>query len=291
MADLKSGTHIKVILHGVAHHGIYVGNGFVVHLEEKADSLGGNEIKKSTIKDFLNGTSTLYKIQYPKTLLRYTGDGIAERASGLLKGGHNSFVIKSSENFAVWCCTGIKSHQELNQTRSIRKAIRFSRKVIEQLKEQEFLDVKIEIIDSIDSIDSIADIVVETISSIPLDQVAVGAIGAVSNGASSVVSGVTSTITNATASASTAIANTSIQSIVTAVGGGGVAALPVVSAIGVGGAAVGGAFGAVAGVGAVVAAAPVAIPLAIGVGLLALVRSSSKDVESKRNELDRNKNE
>ena len=112
-------------------------------------------------------------------------------------------------------------------------------------------------------------------------------LGAVSNGASSVASGVTSTITNATASASTAIANTSIQSIVTAVGGGGVAALPVVSAIGVSGAAV----GAVAGVGAVVAAAPVAIPLAIGVGLLALVRSSSKDVESKRNELDRNKNE
>lgn len=284
MADLKSGTHIKVILHGISHHGIYVGNGFVVHIEEKADSLGNNEIKKSTIKDFLKGTSTLYKIQYPKSLLRYTGDEITERASALLKGGHNSFVIKSSENFAVWCCTGIKSHQELNQTRSIRKAIRFSRKVIEQLKEQEFLDVKIEIIDSIDSI---ADIVVETISSIPLDQVAVGAIGAVSNGASSVASGVTSTITNATASASTAIANTSIQSIVTAVGGGGVAALPVVSAIGVGGAAV----GAVAGVGAVVAAAPVAIPLAIGVGLLALVRSSSKDVESKRNELDRNKNE
>lgn len=287
MADLKSGTHIKVTLHGASYHGIYVGNGFVVHLEEKTDSLGGNEIKKSTIKDFLKGTSTLYKIQYPKSLLRYTGDEITERASALLKGGYNSFVIKSSENFAVWCCTGIKSHQELNQTRSIRKAIRFSRKVIEQLKEQEFLDVKIEIIDSIDSIDSIADIVVETISSIPLDQVAVGAIGAVSNGASSVASGVTSTITNATASASTAIANTSIQSIVTAVGGGGVAALPVVSAIGVGGAAV----GAVAGVGAVVAAAPVAIPLAIGVGLLALVRSSSKDVESKRNELDRNKNE
>lgn len=284
MADLKSGTHIKVTLHGASYHGIYVGNGFVVHLEEKTDSLGGNEIKKSTIKDFLKGTSTLYKIQYPKSLLRYTGDEITERASALLKGGYNSFVIKSSENFAVWCCTGIKSHQELNQTRSIRKAIRFSRKVIEQLKEQEFLDVKIEIIDSIDSI---ADIVVETISSIPLDQVAVGAIGAVSNGASSVASGVTSTITNATASASTAIANTSIQSIVTAVGGGGVAALPVVSAIGVGGAAV----GAVAGVGAVVAAAPVAIPLAIGVGLLALVRSSSKDVESKRNELDRNKNE
>ena len=287
MADLKSGTHIKVTLHGASYHGIYVGNGFVVHLEEKTDSLGGNEIKKSTIKDFLKGTSTLYKIQYPKSLLRYTGDEITERASALLKGGYNSFVIKSSENFAVWCCTGIKSHQELNQPRSIRKAIRFSRKVIEQLKEQEFLDVKIEIIDSIDSIDSIADIVVETISSIPLDQVAVGAIGAVSNGASSVASGVTSTITNATASASTAIANTSIQSIVTAVGGGGVAALPVVSAIGVGGAAV----GAVAGVGAVVAAAPVAIPLAIGVGLLALVRSSSKDVESKRNELDRNKNE
>ena len=94
--DLSIGDHLYVQRAGYTHHGIYVGNGQLIHyvIEEG--------ILKVPLKEFAAG-SNVHKKESLKT---YTNNEIITRAYSRL--GENSYNLfnNNCENFVNWCRGG-----------------------------------------------------------------------------------------------------------------------------------------------------------------------------------------
>lgn len=60
MNTLKAGSHIKVNRLGYTHHGIYIGNGQVVHYSGFAQMFMKGEIAVTTLEDFLANQERFY---------------------------------------------------------------------------------------------------------------------------------------------------------------------------------------------------------------------------------------
>jgi cell wall-associated NlpC family hydrolase len=111
--DLNPGDHIYVKRRGLlySHHGIYVGNGKVVHYtgaeKEKRDPL----VTITTIEGFLKGGKLRrrdYKkrLSYPETLT------LAKR--DISENGY-SLPLNNCEHFATYCATGKKKSRQVHR--------------------------------------------------------------------------------------------------------------------------------------------------------------------------------
>lgn len=61
---LRLGTHLKVERTGYTHHGIYVGNGNVVHYSGFAEAFKKGKIELTSIDDFMGDEKDLYRVKY-----------------------------------------------------------------------------------------------------------------------------------------------------------------------------------------------------------------------------------
>jgi hypothetical protein len=104
--DLKYGDHIYVSRKGLfySHHGIYAGNGTVIHfrgtVKEKKDPV----VIKTDIEGFLKG-GKLKRRNYKKRLLHAETLRIAR--DHVSKKGY-SLAFNNCEHFATYCATGKK---------------------------------------------------------------------------------------------------------------------------------------------------------------------------------------
>ena len=104
--DLSQGDHIYVKRKGLvySHHGIYLGDGIVIHfkgaLREKKDPV----VIKTDIESFLKG-GKLKRRNYKKRLSHDETLRIAE--DHLSKKGY-SLAFNNCEHFATYCATGKK---------------------------------------------------------------------------------------------------------------------------------------------------------------------------------------
>ncbi|MFM0572591.1 lecithin retinol acyltransferase family protein [Paraburkholderia caledonica] len=143
---LAKGVVIKVSRHGglYDHYGIYISDSDVVHYNNRgpAKELSGaaNRVIKTTLKEFMAGSTELKVVTFPETIhefrkhrtyrlpssfmrpetkhkpvvspnansyKKFTGAEVAERALLKLGEGGYDFLLHNCEHFAVWCATGV----------------------------------------------------------------------------------------------------------------------------------------------------------------------------------------
>ncbi|MCY9593972.1 lecithin retinol acyltransferase family protein [Paenibacillus chitinolyticus] len=96
--EIVKGDHISVFC-GYIHHGIYIGDGMVIHFT-KVDGLG--IIQMDTIETFKNGKA----IEIRNSPLNCSREEAIQKAySKLYTTGYN-LVFNNCEHFVVWCRDG-----------------------------------------------------------------------------------------------------------------------------------------------------------------------------------------
>jgi hypothetical protein len=98
----KQGDHVKTARTGYEHHGIYVGNGEVIHYSGDKANKRGATIRRDTIEKFAQGRA-VEVVSYGQ---RLRGTEAVRRAETRLgENGYNLFG-NNCEHFARWCVTG-----------------------------------------------------------------------------------------------------------------------------------------------------------------------------------------
>jgi hypothetical protein len=110
---MKQGDHVKVKRFGYQHHGIYIGNGHVIHYTGDVwKHITGQEkacIRRDTLEDFADNR----KIE----VVHYTScdptEKVLERARERLREQDYALFSNNCEHFATWCKTGKKKSQQV----------------------------------------------------------------------------------------------------------------------------------------------------------------------------------
>ena len=109
--DLNLGDHIYVRRLVYSHHGIYAGDGNVIHYtgeeKEKKDPL----IRETDIEDFLKG-GKLRRRNYKKRLPPSATLSLAKKH---LSKNSYSLALNNCEHFATYCATGKKKSRQLRE--------------------------------------------------------------------------------------------------------------------------------------------------------------------------------
>jgi hypothetical protein len=104
----RLGTHLQVKRTGYTHHGIYVGNGCVVHYSGFAEMFKKGKIELTSIDDFIGEAKDLYRVKYPAKCEVFSDDEICERALSRLNENNYNLITNNCEHFATWCVTGVE---------------------------------------------------------------------------------------------------------------------------------------------------------------------------------------
>jgi hypothetical protein len=100
---LRIGDHLLSPRRFITHHGIYVGNGQVIHYAGLTSGLQGGPVKVSALEDFLEGHP--YKVREYKTRT-YSREESIERARTRIGEDLYHPVMNNCEHFVTWCITG-----------------------------------------------------------------------------------------------------------------------------------------------------------------------------------------
>ena len=109
--DLNLGDHIYVRRLVYSHHGIYAGDGNVIHYsgeeKEKKDPL----IRETDVEDFLKG-GKLRRRNYKKRLPPSETISLARKHLSM---NSYSLALNNCEHFATYCATGKKKSRQLRE--------------------------------------------------------------------------------------------------------------------------------------------------------------------------------
>ena len=119
--ELETGSHIKTKRMFYEHHGIYIGEGLVIHY-------AFDGIRVDTMEKFSRGEPVK---KVPHSDSPYTGDEIRERAFSRLGEEEYDLVLNNCEHFANWCCMG---EEESEQVEDVVGLIGELLKLVEELK-------------------------------------------------------------------------------------------------------------------------------------------------------------
>ena len=118
--ELETGSHIKTKRMFYEHHGIYIGEGLVIHY-------AFDGIRVDTMEKFSRGEPVK---KVPHSDSPYTGDEIRERAFSRLGEEEYDLVLNNCEHFANWCCMG---EEESEQEEDVVGLIGELLKLVEEL--------------------------------------------------------------------------------------------------------------------------------------------------------------
>ncbi len=109
--DFPLGTHLVVSRRGYLHHGIYAGDGRVVHYAGLSGSWRRGPVEEVPLEQFAAGRSLLIK---PVGRATYTGTEVVARARSRL--GENSYRLISNncEHFCEWCIGGAARSEQVD---------------------------------------------------------------------------------------------------------------------------------------------------------------------------------
>lgn len=119
MQDLMIGSHIKTSRTGYSHHGIYCGNGRVVHYSGFAQAFKKGTLEITTLQGFLGGESKYYVIEYPSNKVRFSSEEIVKRALDRVGEDRYNLVFNNCEHFAAWCVTGKSESKQVKAVLSL----------------------------------------------------------------------------------------------------------------------------------------------------------------------------
>jgi hypothetical protein len=104
------GTHLVTLRRGYLHHGIYAGDGKVVHYAGLSRSWHRGPVEEVSFAQFAAGRTVLTK---PAVNARYGGEEIVRRARSRL--GENRYRItrNNCEHFCEWCVYGMPRSEQV----------------------------------------------------------------------------------------------------------------------------------------------------------------------------------
>jgi hypothetical protein len=97
------GAHLVSERAGYSHHGIYVGNGRVVHYAGLCESLHRGPIEEVTLERFADGHAIRVE---PHPHARYAGRDAVLRARSRLGEARYRLLTNNCEHFCTWCVDG-----------------------------------------------------------------------------------------------------------------------------------------------------------------------------------------
>lgn len=105
MQNLSVGSHIKTSRMGYSHHGIYCGDGKVVHYAGFAQAFNKGILEVTTLKKFLGNEVDCYIVRYPANKVMFSPQRIVRRALGRVGEDSYNLAFNNCEHFACWCVT------------------------------------------------------------------------------------------------------------------------------------------------------------------------------------------
>ncbi|CAD5570153.1 lecithin retinol acyltransferase family protein [Escherichia coli] len=100
------GAHLSSDRPGYTHHGIYVGNGKVIHYSGLSNGLSKGCICETTLDEFVGGKNEVTIITHSNADRIYTPVQIVARARARLGEDAYNVIFNNCEHFATWCVTG-----------------------------------------------------------------------------------------------------------------------------------------------------------------------------------------
>lgn len=114
MSNIPLGSHlITSRFNGsYTHHGIYIGDGKVIHYSGLASRVEGGPIETTSLKEFTGGQG--YNIRHYQNSV-YQGDIIVSRAKSRLGENKYHLITNNCEHFCTWCILGDHASQQVNR--------------------------------------------------------------------------------------------------------------------------------------------------------------------------------
>jgi hypothetical protein len=101
--DFPLGTHLVTVRRGYLHHGIYVGEGKVVHYAGLSRSWQRGPVEEVSLEHFAAGRTVLIK---PAVNARFNGAEVVRRARSRLGEDRYRVTSNNCEHFCEWCVDG-----------------------------------------------------------------------------------------------------------------------------------------------------------------------------------------
>ncbi|WP_423382991.1 lecithin retinol acyltransferase family protein [Burkholderia sp. LMG 32019] len=101
--ELPVGAHLVTQRPGYLHHGIYIGDGNVIHYAGLSRRLSGGPVEVVSIDDFRAGFK-LTIVRHART--PYAGMEAVRRAASRLGESHYRLLTNNCEHFCLWCLFG-----------------------------------------------------------------------------------------------------------------------------------------------------------------------------------------
>ncbi|UIF88309.1 lecithin retinol acyltransferase family protein [Cupriavidus sp. UYPR2.512] len=101
--EIPPGAHLKTDRRGYVHHGIYVGNGEVVHYVGFKGFLRCGPVEKTTLAGFANGFG--FRVE-SGTQARNIETEVIRRATARLGEDDYRLLTNNCEHFCTWCLSG-----------------------------------------------------------------------------------------------------------------------------------------------------------------------------------------
>lgn len=99
----KVGDHLKISRGVYTHHGIYAGDGTVIHYSQGYDDIP--EIREVPFPEFA-GVSKVMLVPESESPLRFSADEAVRRARSRLGEQSYNLIYNNCENFVRWCRSG-----------------------------------------------------------------------------------------------------------------------------------------------------------------------------------------
>lgn len=109
--DLPIGAHLVTQRRGYEHHGIYVGNGRVVHYAGFASSAHRGPVEEVELTRFAAGHALTIRLT-PSA--RYVGDEAVCRARSRLGENRYRLLTNNCEHFCAWCLLGESRSEQVH---------------------------------------------------------------------------------------------------------------------------------------------------------------------------------
>lgn len=101
--DFLVGAHLVTERNGYVHHGIYTGNGRVIHYAGFCHALHAAPVEETTLEQFAHGHAVAVK---PEPCARFLGAEAVARARSRLGEDQYHLLTNNCEHFCTWCLLG-----------------------------------------------------------------------------------------------------------------------------------------------------------------------------------------
>jgi hypothetical protein len=101
--ELPLGAHLTSPRRGYLHHGVYAGNGRVIHYGGFSRMFVSSPVEEVSLDDFTLGRGFAVK---PWVAPKYTGEQVIERARSRMGEDRYRLLSNNCEHFTEWCIGG-----------------------------------------------------------------------------------------------------------------------------------------------------------------------------------------